>query len=387
VDFVIATSEGVVSIDNQPLGVDTTTLPANVAVVAYDCSSGAGNIEYNDRLRILEPLLDPTPYQAVLNNWLVEAAAQTVMPVTLAQAQRVKIGIVNGIYNGKRQLPITAIGYTWDASDTAYADMQAAITSSTPGMVDTLTTQTNQQVGTLTTQTNQQAASLATQTNQQVATLTAHTNQQAASLAAQTNQQVATLTAQTNQSAASLAAQTNQQSQSLSIVQYVPAAAQGAYASAGGSATYVVGGSQLAGIPYTVSFNTASSSFVTGVAGGGITQQPQYYASNPVQIVSPIQTEPTAQTAPTQTAPTQTAPTQTAPTQTSPTQSTTAKFMPLNGRTALTLNVSQIGQIVAAIQSRRSSLQTVRLNKTGEINALNTISAVIAYDATTGWPS
>lgn len=289
-DFVIATFEGVVSIDNQPLGVDTTSLPANVAVVAYDCSSGAGNIEYNDRLRILEPLLDPTPYQVVLNNWLKVAAALTAMPVTLVQAKHVKIGIVNGIYNGKRQLPVTAIGHTWDASDTAYADMQAAITSATPGMIDSLTIQANTSI---------------------------HSD---------------------------------------TPVQSTPAQSQGAYASAGGSATYVTGGTQSTGIPYTVSLYTASSSFVTAVAGGQISQQPQYVISNPTQIISPN-------------------------------QNTTANFTPLNETTALTLTVGQIGQIVATIQGRRSALQTVKVNKTNSINALTTVNAVISYDATTGWPS
>jgi hypothetical protein len=290
VDFVIATFEGVVSIDNQPLGVDTTSLPVNVAIVAYDCNTGAGSIEYNDRLRILEPLLDPTPYQAVLNNWLVTANALTTMKITLAQAKRVKIGIVNGIYNGKRQLPVTAIGHTWDASDTAYADMQAAITSSTPGMMDSLTTQANTSI---------------------------HSD---------------------------------------TPVQSVAATSQAAYAAAGGTATYVTGGSQQTSAPYTVSLNLGSSSFVTAVAGGQMTQQPQYVISNPTNIISP-------------------------------TQNTTATFTPLNETIPQTLNVGQIGQIVSTIQSRRSSLQTVKVNKTNQINALTTVSQVISYDATAGWPS
>jgi hypothetical protein len=290
VDFVIATSEGVVSIDNQPLGVDTTSLPTNVAIVAYDCSTGAGNIEYNDRLRILEPLLDPTPYQTVLNNWLVAANALTTVKITLAQAKRVKIGIVNGIYNGKRQLPVTAIGHTWDASDTAYADMQAAITSSTPSMVDSLATQTNTAV---------------------------HSD---------------------------------------TAIQSVPAVSYAAAGAAGTAITYVTGGSQGTSAPYTVSLNTASANYIASVSGGQMAQQPQYVISNIAQVVTP-------------------------------TSQTTARFTPLNETVALTLNVSGIGQIVSTIQARRSSLQTVRVNKTNEINALLDVAHVIAYDATSGWPS
>jgi hypothetical protein len=153
----------------------------------------------------------------------------------------------------------------------------------------------------------------------------------------------------------SLTTQANTSIHSDTPVQSVPAEAQGAYASAGGTATYVTGGSQGTSAPYTVSLYTASSSFVTGVAGGQMTQQPQYVISNPTQIVSPN-------------------------------QNTTASFTPLNETHALTLTVGEIGQIVSTIQLRRSSLQTVKANKTNTINSFTTVSQVISYDATSGWP-
>jgi hypothetical protein len=126
-DFVISRSEGIVSIDNQPLVINTSSVPANVAIVVYDCSSGAGSIEYNDRLRILEPFIDLTPYASFINAWLTAAAAITGMPVTLAQAKTVKLGLVDGIFNSKRQLPISYAGRTWDATDQSMLGMQAAI--------------------------------------------------------------------------------------------------------------------------------------------------------------------------------------------------------------------------------------------------------------------
>jgi hypothetical protein len=129
VDFVLAASEGVVSIDNQPLGVDVTGLPANVALVAYDCTQGSGSIEYTDRLRLLEPVIDLTPYQPFVNKWMTAAAALTTMRLTLAQAKRVKLGLVDGIYNSKRQAPITSLGYTWDATDPSLIGMQTTIDS------------------------------------------------------------------------------------------------------------------------------------------------------------------------------------------------------------------------------------------------------------------
>jgi len=127
-DFVIAHDEGIVSIDNQPLTVDTSLVPSNVALVSYDCSSGVGNLEYNDRLRLLEPFVDVTPYASFVNAWLTQASS-IAFPITLAQAKIVKIGLVDGIFNSQRQLPITTQGQTWDASDQSLTGMQAAVTS------------------------------------------------------------------------------------------------------------------------------------------------------------------------------------------------------------------------------------------------------------------
>jgi hypothetical protein len=124
-DLVIARDEGIISIDNQPLAVDTSLVPSNVSVVIYDCTAGAGNMEYNDRLRLLEPFIDVTPYVSFVNAWLTAAINQ----ITLAQAKLVKIGLIEGIFNSKRQLPITVLGYTWDATDQSLLGMQAAITA------------------------------------------------------------------------------------------------------------------------------------------------------------------------------------------------------------------------------------------------------------------
>jgi hypothetical protein len=123
-DLVIARSEGVVSIDNQPLAIDTTPVPSIVSIVAYDCSGGAGNIEYNDRLRLLEPFIDVTPYVSLVNAWLTAAE---LVAISLAQAKQVKIGLVDGIFNSKRQLPIMTQGNTWDATDQSLLGMQSSV--------------------------------------------------------------------------------------------------------------------------------------------------------------------------------------------------------------------------------------------------------------------
>jgi hypothetical protein len=126
-DIVIARSEGIMSIDNQPLAIDMSPLAANIELIAYDCTAGSGNIEYSNSLRVLSPFIDVTPYAPFANTWLTAANAVVGMPVTLAQAKRVKIGLVDGIFNSKRQLPISYAGNTWDATDQAMVGMQATI--------------------------------------------------------------------------------------------------------------------------------------------------------------------------------------------------------------------------------------------------------------------
>lgn len=128
-DFVIARSEAIMAIDNQPLEIDSSALASNISMVAYDCSAGKGSIEYSDSLRVLTPFTDVTPYVAFPNTWLTAAAALVAMPLMLAQAKRVKIGLIDGIFNSKRQLPITYAGQTWEATDQALLGMQAAVNS------------------------------------------------------------------------------------------------------------------------------------------------------------------------------------------------------------------------------------------------------------------
>jgi hypothetical protein len=129
VDFVVARSEGIVAIDNQPLAVDTSPLATNIELIAYDCTNGSGKIEYNDRLRLLDTFIDVTPYVRFVNAWLSQAALITTTPLTLPLAKNIKLALVDGIFNSKRQLPITTLGRTWEATDQALMGMQAAVVS------------------------------------------------------------------------------------------------------------------------------------------------------------------------------------------------------------------------------------------------------------------
>jgi hypothetical protein len=63
----------------------------------------------------------------------------------------------------------------------------------------------------------------------------------------------------------------------------------------------------------------------------------------------------------------------------------TTSFTPVGQGTPVALTVFDMSDIMAGIMSRRASLETTKFNKTAEVNALTSISAVIAYDVTTGW--
>jgi hypothetical protein len=291
-DFVIARDEGIMSIDNQPLAIDTSALASNIALVAYDCSGGKGNIEYENSLRVLAPFIDVLPYAAFPNTWLTAAAALVGMPVTLAQAKRVKIGLVDGIFNSKRQLPISYAGNMWDATDQAMIGMQAAINSWNIAA-------------------DISAADKALADNVNTMGLQVHMSNPASA-------PVAFIASTDTVSAATTATLDN-------------------------TGKWVVGMS-------------TSPAWATAVGGGTVGVQPAYFATKG-QITS------------------------------SPTNGPNVPWPPLNATAPVTLSMGQMRTLISNIQTRRAALQSTRLTKTNAVNLLTTIAAVIAYDATAGWPS
>jgi len=63
----------------------------------------------------------------------------------------------------------------------------------------------------------------------------------------------------------------------------------------------------------------------------------------------------------------------------------TLNVVPMGATGTVTVNVQEMGQILDAIHQRRNSLLITGQSKKNAINALTTISAVIAYDVTAGW--
>ncbi len=115
------------AIDNQPMYIDMSSAPSNIAIVAYNCETGLGLVEYNDRLKLFDAIGDMSPYLPFFNQWLTIASTFTQMPLTLSQAKYVQTGLIDAYFNSKRQAPIAYGGFTWDASDAAVARMMAVL--------------------------------------------------------------------------------------------------------------------------------------------------------------------------------------------------------------------------------------------------------------------
>lgn len=118
--FVINRSLGTIHLNSVGASLTTNTLAANVSFVQYDSDVGTGRITYNDRPALPELFTDPSPYQTYINQWIT-AAASFSPALTLAQARAVKNGLIDSIWAGKRQAPIsvvTSLGtYNFDAND------------------------------------------------------------------------------------------------------------------------------------------------------------------------------------------------------------------------------------------------------------------------------
>lgn len=263
-----------VSISGVSSGV-ATNLAANVGFVRFE--NAVGSIIYNDRPAIPDTFTDPSPYQSYLNAWITAQAALQTNPLTLAQAQAVKVALVQAVYAVKRQQPVTvtvnSTSYQWDASDIALARMAAVAGNLYADPTNSLVTTLN---------------SWATSFN----TLQSNLNTFATNLQTTFNNET--------------------------------------------SAT-----------------NTKES----GITGWVTLTAPTSPSSPAVGNESPL----------------------------SSLSAGTIQIVPVGATAAVTMTPTDLKNIMAAIATQNTNEAVVNANKTAAVNALSTISAVAAYDATTGW--
>jgi hypothetical protein len=312
--FTIIRSESMVVIDNAPLVLDCSTVPANVEVVAYEDTGGT--VEYNDRPSVRVMFTDPSPYQPILNSWMTTSAAASPA-LQLAQAKTIKAGLVEGIFHHKRRLPYSAVGYSWDTNAESIASLETLVRGKA-------------------------SISLSSDTSVLVASI----NDAFSVLTNQINDKVV---AENNISAGNV----NGWSTTMAInwanldlvYQQLNGTTGGASTGTQHTHTYFVYG-------YTLDVNYRSPG-----AGGfqSMTNLSGVTISGGVNMTSSLNYTGTIAT------------------------------QPLNSGSMVNVPASDVNVALQGIAARRETLNSNRLTKQAAINALTTIPAVVAYDATTGW--
>jgi len=161
-------------IDNCVInGLTFPGLPTNVEMVFWDGTTDRGEIEYNGAMAIRTPFVDPTPYMAYVNAWILKGQTETP-PINLPQAKLIKQDVVETLFNYKRQqpIPVISMGWTFPADDEDAASYNRYLSSY-------LTPSVNNVVGQLAEGINAQFVYLSGDLNDKLnrdATVTGHTS-------------------------------------------------------------------------------------------------------------------------------------------------------------------------------------------------------------------
>lgn len=142
----------------QPI---TNALATNIDFVLWNGTTGLGKIFYNDRQPVPETFTDPSPYQTYINQWMTGVAAAQTFPLTLAQAIAVKSSLLDSVWAGKRQAPVsvvTSLGtFSFDANDVVSNAMNLA---NVTAMAETVYNLSITSIGALVTSTNSAIAQI-----------------------------------------------------------------------------------------------------------------------------------------------------------------------------------------------------------------------------------
>jgi hypothetical protein len=169
-------ADGTVAVDDMHVqGIDCSSIPTNVALVMWYGNDPAGHpkggeILYNDRWSIREPFTDPTPYLAPINR-LMQSSVGTYaavpmrkpdgtvvtpklilrqqgtsysppntapMGMSLSQAQTIQSGLIDGLFESKRQAPVTVGGQSYNGSDSDISAMSEQISAASQQVIDAL---------------------------------------------------------------------------------------------------------------------------------------------------------------------------------------------------------------------------------------------------------
>src|SRR5215469_412714 len=344
------------AVDNAGvIGMDYSTLPSNVEIVEW--KNGLGQIEYNDRPRLRENFIDITPYCSLFQQYM-----NLVIGITLDQAKKIQIDLIAALFDSKRQAPyhhpVAAGDYYWDASD-------ATMFPSTIPAIQDLISKLNQLIGQLNpaipalnsagqstvsqvnntvvvggnTLSNAVNINVVTQVNALVNEINSHAIAPEISIYTEFNNNIANPQAG-NVARLSADLQASGQSAGPDLITCAAPGLDGnltAFASLSGScsASYLSTNAYSVGNYFSDITDTWTISWTPVANAAGSNQS----------------------------------------------------WVPVGSTTPVNVTPAEQAAIMQGIASRTTNLTTTKNTKTNEVNVLTTISAVIAYDVTAGWPA
>lgn len=329
------------AVDNSSVngGMDFSALPPDIWMVQW--TDGRGEIEHQtldgENLNGLrENFVDVIPYAPYFKQFL------SLLPgLTLDQAKKIQIELINTIFDSKRQMPfhyVVATGdFWWDASDTSMAAASLSGVQNATAKVDEIAAKLNALVADINSRIND--------ANNNVVITNGNSSVSTAFIGAvngivnEINNQIVV--------------------QGSTLTYHVNETMLGLYQSAGG-----IGGNNnlnnklrtgfVTGLDTDIAHTTATFSYVDGIAPGT-------YAS--INYLNGISWDPIGGVV-----------------------QANVQWIPIGATAPVDVATDEQQAILSGISERTNELNLIRNQKNAAVNALTTIASVIAYDVTTGWP-
>jgi len=343
-------------LDNASVqGLDFSALDPDIWMVQW--TDGRGEIERqdidaNENLNGLrENFIDVMPYAPLFRQFL-----QLTPDLSLEQAKKIQIELVNTIFDSKRQMPfhyaVAAGDYWWDASD---ASMGAATIPS----IQNINTSLNNTIA--------QVNAILNHLNSVISLINSGVSAVGNSLAVQINQSIVDATNNALNTVNGLFININSVMADTgnSVVTHINDVILSTYGGTVNSINYglhtVVLATDITGAK-GISDSIAAGPYSFGHVG----TNPYFdsYVSASFASFSSLGLAPLP-----------------------PVSGTNVQWIPIGSTTPVNVTPAEQQAILQGIATRTNQLNLVRNSKNAAINALTTIDAVINYDVTTGWPA
>jgi hypothetical protein len=341
---------------------DVSSLPSDVTRVKWNGTDGwIKHVNATLESRIT----DPSPYQPQLNAWTT-ARLSVTPPPTLAEAKSIKITLIEQLFDLKRQAPfhyvVAAGDFMWEATDGAAAGMAIA---TLPGLLATLTgTSDGTVVGKINTLADQINANIVAPGNafeNQVNQWIVNPGNANWSEGVSAFNSINSIFGQVNSNIAGPAG---------TFVSHYDGTVLGLVGDGHNTINNKLQSSGPAGSPSNVAAPGLDGQIPPSLVSiSAIGPNPYNFTYTFTAVYYPTFVNVShASVTPDPSIP-------------------PIQWIPIGSATPVNLSATEMAGIMSGITSRRLSLQTTRVNKIAAVNALTTVQDVIAYDATTGWPT